>query len=147
MELAVMQVRNPDYRRAIVEGFGRAAFVQDIGIEFADCGPGWCLARLAIEARHRQHGGLIHAGVQATLADHTAGAAATTLLDLDQFLVTAEFKLVLIRPAVSESLECRAEVIRAGRALCFVEARVFGRREEEPLLVSVFSATLSVDRF
>ena len=56
--------------------FTSAPFIQDMGIEFTGCGPGWCEAELELLGRHGQQAGFAHAGVQTTLADHTAGAAA-----------------------------------------------------------------------
>lgn len=83
-----MEAKNPDYRQVIERGFKTAAFVNDIGITLLDCGLGWCESSISILPRHLQQGGVVHAGVQATIADHTAGAAATTLLDRDQFVLT-----------------------------------------------------------
>ena len=140
-----MEPKNPDYRRLVYEGFARTPFVGELGIKFADCGPGWCESELSVEPRHLQHGGVVHPGVQATLAEQTAAAAASTLLDVDQFVVTIEFKVTLIRPAVGEVLLCRADVMRSTRSLAFVEAKVHSRREDREHLVSSLSATMAVE--
>lgn len=69
---------HPRYRELVEQGFAAASFVGDLGIRPLDCGPGWVEAGLDILPRHAQQNGFIHAGVQATLADHAAGAAAAT---------------------------------------------------------------------
>ena len=55
---------------------------------------------LEVGGRHLQQDTFIHAGVLATMADHTAGAAAGTLVDIEEIVLTAEFKVSLLRPAV-----------------------------------------------
>ncbi|SOY85072.1 PaaI family thioesterase [Cupriavidus taiwanensis] len=131
-------------RDTIEAGFRQAAFVGDVGIALADCGPGWCESTLAITARHLQHGGIVHAGVQATMADHTAGAAASTILEAGQHVVTAEFKINLLRAVRSERLRCRADVLKSGRSIIVVEADVFADVHGESVLVSRLNATMSV---
>ncbi|TDF63288.1 PaaI family thioesterase [Cupriavidus sp. L7L] len=131
-------------RDTIAAGFRQAAFVNDVGIALADCGPGWCESTLATTARHLQHGGIVHAGVQATMAEHTAGAAATTILEAGQHVVTAEFKINLLRAVRSDRLRCRADVLKSGRSIIVVEADVFADVHGESVLVSRFNATMSV---
>ena len=131
-------------RDTIEAGFRQAAFVTDVGIALAECGPGWCESTLAITPRHLQHGGIVHAGVQATMADHTAGAAASTILEAGQHVVTAEFKINLLRAVRSERLRCRADVLKSGRSIIVVEADVFADVHGESVLVSRLNATMSV---
>ena len=107
-----MEIKNPQYRQLIESVFKNAAFVDDIGISLLGCGPGWCESGMTILPRHLQHGGVVHAGVQATIADHTSGAAATTMLAQGHYVLTAEFKINLLRPAVGETLFCRAQVLK-----------------------------------
>ncbi|MFA6412482.1 MAG: PaaI family thioesterase [Syntrophales bacterium] len=139
-----MEVKNPHYRQVIEAGFKGAAFVNDIGITLLDCGPGWCESSVTILPRHLQHGGLVHAGVQSTIADHTAGAAATTILAQGQFVVTAEFKINLLRAAKGDSLFCRAQVLKPGKLLIVVEAEVFVVSGTTKDFVSKTTATMSV---
>ena len=68
-----------DTREQVRAIFERSAFVADLGVSLEALGPGWCETSLAIQPRHLQQNDFVHAGVQATLADHTAGAAARTI--------------------------------------------------------------------
>lgn len=131
-------------RETIEAGFRQAAFVSDVGITLVDCGPAWCESELVITPRHLQQGGVVHAGVQATMADHTAGAAASTILEAGRHVVTAEFKINLLRAVRSQHLRCRADVLKSGRSIIVVEADVFADVRGEPVLVSRLNATMSV---
>ncbi len=137
--------RNPDWRRAVEEGFARAPFVLQAGIRFVDCGPGWCESTIELAPHHAQNTGVTHAGVIATLADHTSGGAAISVAAADEIVLTAEFKLSLLRAVAAERLHCRAEVIKPGRRLTFVEASVEAEQGGgERSLVARASVTLAV---
>lgn len=126
------------------EMFRRAPFVADLGMELQSLEAGECVTTLAIEPRHLQQNSFVHAGVLAAMADHTAGAAAFTLVDKGSSVLTAEFKLSLLRPARGERLRCQAKVIKPGRRFSFAESEVFCEAEGEERLVAKASATMVV---
>lgn len=138
--------RDPDWRLRVAEIFSRAAFVRELGIRLVDAGPGWVETELALEARHLQQDGVVHAGVQATLADHSAGAAAGTLAPAGFSTLSVELKLQLLRPASGERLRCRAEVLRPGRSIVATEAQVWAVAAGQEKLVSKLSATMTYAR-
>ncbi len=117
-----MEVHNPLYRERVAGIIQDADFIQLLGLTLVDTGPGWCDTRLVLAPHHRQQDGYVHAGVQATIADHTAGCAAFTLVAADQIVLTVEFKLNLLRPALGHELTCHAEVLRPGRSLIVAES-------------------------
>jgi uncharacterized protein (TIGR00369 family) len=135
-----------DVTKKIDTVFSAAPFVAHLGIELENLGEGWCEAALPLQDWHLQQTGVVHAGVLATLADHCAGAAASTQLAEGEFVVTAEFKINLLRGARGERLCCRAEVLKRGSTLTVVESQVYaesaGRRE----LVAKLNATMAVLR-
>lgn len=134
----------PEVRAQVERAFHEAAFVEDVGIRFLDCGPGWCECSLALLPRHMQHTGIVHAGVQSTLADHAAGGAAFTVVPQGHHVLTAEFKLNLLRPAQGELLWCRAEVLKPGRAIIVVESEVYADQGAQRILTAKLNATLAV---
>ena len=133
-----------DIRQAIEKGFRDAPFMAHLGVELVDLGSGWCEERLALKDWHFQQTGVAHAGVVAALADHCAGAAASTQLEPDQFVVTAEYKINLLRGARGEALTCRADVLKRGQALTVVESAVYAEAAGQHMLVAKLTATLAV---
>ena len=133
-----------DVSKAIEGVFRDAPFVAHLGIEFGALGPGWCEARLKLEPWHLQQTGVAHAGVVATLADHCAGAAASTQLAPGELVVTAEYKINLLRGARGEVLLCRAEVLKRGQTLTVVEAQVWAVADGARELVAKLNATMAV---
>ncbi|MBF0236373.1 MAG: PaaI family thioesterase [SAR324 cluster bacterium] len=124
--------------------FESAAFVHENGIELVDCGPGWCESRLTVKSHHLQQNGFLHAGLQATIADHTAGAAACSLIGSDEAILSIEFKLNLLRPGIGESVRCRGEVIKPGKTVIVTEAWVYSIHNGQEKLVSKMTATMAV---
>jgi uncharacterized protein (TIGR00369 family) len=135
-----------DIRQALEHGFRDAPFIARLGLELGSLGPGWCEARLDVQPWHLQQTRVVHAGVLATLADHCAGAAATTLLAPGEFVVTAEYKINLLRGARGERLHCRAEVLKPGQSLSVVEASVYAERDSQRELVAKLNATMAIVR-
>jgi uncharacterized protein (TIGR00369 family) len=139
-----MQPVNPNYRDAVKWVVEDAAFVTDVGIRLVDVGPGWCETEMPVLPRHYQHSDYIHAGVQATIADHTAGAAGTTLVGEDEYVLSANISLSLLRPAHGDLLRCRATVLKPGRKLIVAESEVFAVQQDQSRLVSKATVTLAV---
>ena len=145
--VAVAVAPNPAYRTTVVDAFAKSAFLVENGIAFVDCGPGWCEAAVTMSPRHLQHTGVPHAGVIATIADHTAGAAAMTLAEAGFFVLTTNLNVSLLRGLVAKRLVCRAEVVKPGRSVSFAEATVEAELDGgERKLVARASVTLSVLR-
>lgn len=122
----------------------QAPFIADLGVRLERIGPGECETSLELEPRHLQQDGFVHAGVQAALADHTAGAAAATLVGPSEYVLTVEFKINLLRPAHGERLRCRATVLKPGARIDVVESEIRAEVGGETRLVSKAMVTLVV---
>jgi uncharacterized protein (TIGR00369 family) len=133
-----------DIDETLRNGFRQAPFIAHLGIELESLAAGCCEASLAIQPWHLQQTRVVHAGVIATLADHCAGAAASTDLPAGEFVVTAEYKINLLRGARGETLRCRAEVLKPGRRLAVVEAQVWSETAGRTELVAKLNATMAV---
>jgi uncharacterized protein (TIGR00369 family) len=128
-----------------VRGFFRLSpFMVDLGVEPVDVGEGRVSTALQIAPRHLQHTGQVHAGVMATMADHTMGAAAQTMAAPGRWIVTAELKASCLRPGKGERLVCEARVLKPGRQVSFTEAEVFVESAGQRTLVLKASATMAV---
>lgn len=126
------------------KAFHAAPFISELGLELESIGAGQCVTVLELQPRHLQQYGFVHAGVLATMADHTAGAAAFTLVTPGCRVVTAEFKISMLRAAQGEKLVCRATVLKPGRQFSFVESEVSCVSAGESRLVAKVSATMAI---
>ncbi len=131
-------------REELEQIFNAAPFMANLGIRLVSLGSGTCETELDVELRHLQHNGFVHAGVQATMADHTAGGAAATLIEPGHIVLTAEFKINLLRAAKGERLSCRSKVLKPGSHLIVVESEVLCENEGTSKLVSKTTASIAV---
>lgn len=126
--------------------FYSAPFITQLGLHLESVIDGECRTSLALTKQHLQQDGYVHAGVQASVADHTAGVAGATLVADGQSVLSAEFKINLLRPAKGDVLRCVAKVLKAGNTLTVVESEVFCGCSESMKLVAKATVTLAIIR-
>jgi uncharacterized protein (TIGR00369 family) len=124
--------------------FASSPFMVDLGIVPTDVDEGRVTTEMMLAQRHTQHMGLAHAGVMASMADHTMGAAAQTMAPADHWVLTAELKTSLLRPGRGDRLVCKGQVLKAGRSVSFTEAEVWAEHEGQRTLVMKASATMAI---
>ncbi|MGA7272176.1 MAG: PaaI family thioesterase [Acidimicrobiia bacterium] len=111
-------------RDRIAPVFDLAPFIHLIGYKLVDAGEGWVETALTLEERHLQQHGYAHAGVVTAMADHTAGGAASTVVQPGNSVLTAMLSIQLLRPARGERLTCRGEVVKPGKRIIATQADV-----------------------
>lgn len=99
-------------------------------------------AQVDLRPEHLQQNGFAHAGLIATLADHTAGYSAYTAVDEGITILTIEFKINFFKPAVGSRLICRSRVLSGGRKVVVSESEVFAVNEGVEKKVSKATVTM-----
>ena len=89
-----------------------------------------------------QQTGSVHAGVIAAIADSACGGAAFSLMPPGSDVVSIEFKLNLLAPAIGDSFAARGRIVRAGRTISTCVADVFAIRGGDETLVATMLATM-----
>jgi uncharacterized protein (TIGR00369 family) len=118
-------------------------FVRHCGYRVLKVEPGRMTSTIDIRPEHRQQDDYIHAGVIATMADHTAGYAAFTLVPEDHRILTIEFKINFLYPAFGERLVCRSNIIREGGQILVGESEVFDVRDGKEVMAAKAMITLA----
>src|SRR5947209_17649365 len=134
----------PAVAAAIRSTLESQGFTKLIGAEIVSVEPR--VVTMAVNRRPEllQQNGLFHGGVIAYLVDNATTAAAATVIDrASRAVITAEYKINLLSPSIGDRLTCRAEVIKPGRLLTVVEAKVTCRTDGEEKLVAVGLATIA----
>jgi len=134
-----METRQAERVRA---SFGRQGLLQAIGATLIDVRPGSVTIELCPGPSNRQQHGYVHVGAVSAIADTAAGYAAQTLMPEDRTVLTTEFKINLLAPAVGERLVATGEVVKAGRTLTVAQAKVYAISGETRKLVALLTATL-----
>lgn len=101
-------------------------FSRLLGTELASFEPGSSELRLALRPDHLQQHGFAHGGVVSYLADNALTYAGGSVLG---DVVTLEFKINYIRPAVGTRLVAKARVTGQGRSQAVCHCDVFAEDE------------------
>jgi uncharacterized protein (TIGR00369 family) len=132
-------------RESRVRGiFDGASFIRHLGMQLTVVEDGACETTLVPSECHMQQHGFVHAGVLATVADHTSGCAARSAVGLDEDVLTIEFKMNYLRPAIADCLRCRAIVLRGGKNIVVTEAEVFAIKDAQEKLICKGTFSLAV---
>jgi uncharacterized protein (TIGR00369 family) len=120
-----------------VQGFPAA-----IGFEVVRADYGRFESRLKVRPEHSQQDGFVHAGVIATMADHTAGYAAYTTISETDRILTIEFKINFFKPAIGETIVCRSQVVNNGKTIKVSESEIFSLTQDQEKRVAKAMVTL-----
>jgi len=113
-------------------------FLQRIGIELVEAGPGWVKERLPFRPEFLQPY-VLHGGVIYTVADTVAAHAALTLIYPEEWITTVEQKINFLRPVGDGAIFGNGRVLQKGARLIYSEAEILN---EAGKLVAKSTATL-----
>ncbi|NCT95909.1 MAG: PaaI family thioesterase [Comamonadaceae bacterium] len=116
-------------------------FSRLIGAELAALAPGRCELQVPIGEGVKQQNGFVHGGVVSYAADNALTYAGGTAMRVP--VVTSEFKINYLRPAVGERLIARAEAVHTGRNQAVCRCDVFVLRDGEEKLCAVAQGTIA----
>jgi uncharacterized protein (TIGR00369 family) len=99
-------------------------------------------SRFKVRPEHKQQDGFVHAGVIATLADHTAGYSAYTIVPENMRILTIEFKINYFKPAVGNEILCKSRVIHTGKKIIITESEIYDLFCDKVRFISKATATM-----
>jgi len=85
--------------------------------------------------------GVVHGGIFYVICDIAATLAFSTALDQQSFYVTHDLNISLLKPAFDGELIARANCIKVGRRLGFVECKIYDSNDQ---LLAVARITKSI---
>ncbi|MEV5979387.1 PaaI family thioesterase [Streptomyces sp. NPDC052114] len=132
----------PETRTRILESFGRQGLMGHLGARISHIAPGRVHIELPGRPEVTQQNGYFHAGATSAIADSAGGYAAFTLFPEDTDVLTVEYKINLLAPAVGDHIEAVGTVLRSGRTLTVCHLEVFGVGPDHRDLVASGQQTL-----
>jgi len=112
-----------------------------IGAELTAFSRGQCEIQLPVTDKVRQQHGFVHGGVVSYAADNALTYAGGSALGLP--VVTSEFKINYLRPAVGERLIARAYAVHTGKTQSVCRCDVFVLANGEEKLCAVAQGTIA----
>ena len=117
-------------------------FPKSAGMHLVAAEPGKVTMALAKRPELCQFFGHFHGGVITALADHAAGACATSSMPDGKLAVTIEIKVNFLAPADGEDIIARAETIQAGSSIGVVKVEVASQRAGAERICAFATATM-----
>ncbi len=113
-----------------------------LGAELGTIVPGSVEITMRPTAAMTQQHGFVHAGAVSAIADTAAGYAALTLMPPNTGVLTTEFKINLVSPAIGDRIVAKARVVKPGRTLTLVQSDVFAETGGQQKMVALMTATM-----
>jgi uncharacterized protein (TIGR00369 family) len=117
---------SPEVRARIRDSFDRQGLMTHLGARLTHIAPGRVHIVLPSRPEVTQQHGYFHAGATSAIADSAGGYAAFTLFPEDTDVLTVEYKINLLAPAVGDHIEAVGTVLKSGRTLTVCQLEVFG---------------------
>jgi uncharacterized protein (TIGR00369 family) len=134
--------QDAEYESRVRESFARQPVMRLIGANLQRVEPGAVDIALPYREDLTQQNGYMHAGILTTVADSACGYAAYTLMPARADVLSVEFKMNLLRPAMGERFVAEARVVKTGATLTVARCDVYGWTGAEAKMVATMLATL-----
>jgi uncharacterized protein (TIGR00369 family) len=136
--------RDPDFERRVRESFGRQKFMATLGATLDVVRAGEVQIGFSHRDELTQQHGYLHAGVLASVADSACGYAALSLMEQGCGVLSVEFKINMLAPAVGARFVAIGRVVRSGRTLTVCSGEV--RAADGTSLIAMMQATMMAVR-
>jgi len=122
--VARFQPQDPQFATRVRASFGRQRAMALIGASLIVVEPGYVEISLPFRDELTQQKGYVHGGILGMIGDSACGYSAFSLMPADCSLVTVEYKINILNPAVG-ALLAKGEVVKPGRSLTVTRGEVY----------------------
>lgn len=131
-----------DFAQRVRASFGRQRVMQTIGAELVSVGPGEVVIGLAFREDLTQQHGYLHAAIVTAIVDSACGFAAYSLMPATAAVLTIEFKVNFLAPAVGDRFVAHGRVMKAGRTVTVTTGDVVAETAAGPKSIATMLATV-----
>jgi uncharacterized protein (TIGR00369 family) len=131
-----------DLEDRITASFNAQGLMATLGARLISVADGEVRIELPFSAHLSQQHGYIHAGAITSILDSACGYAALTKAPPGHEVVTAEFKINLLRPAVGDRFVAIGKVQNAGKRLTVCTGEVLAFTGQASKVVAILQSTI-----
>ncbi len=131
-----------DFKNMVFNSFAKQGMMTHLGAQISDVQPGSVEIRLAYKTELLQQHGLFHGGATTAILDSAGGYAALSLFRPGDEVLTVEYKINFIAPAIGDELVARGEVIKTGKSLSITRGNAYVIKDGNVTLCAVMQQTM-----
>lgn len=131
-------------RERVHTSFARQGLMKLLGAQVVEVGRGVCVIELPFHKELTQQQSYFHGAVAGAIADNAGGYAALTLAPPGHEVLTVEYKINFLAPALGDKLVARGEVLTTGRRLFVCKAEVVAVSDGEETSCAALQQTISL---
>jgi uncharacterized protein (TIGR00369 family) len=124
----------------IKQSFEKQGIMKTLGAQLAEVEKGQIKITCEFSTELTQQNGFFHAGVLTTILDSACGYAALTTMPENAGVLTVEFKVNFLKPAITDKLIAIGKVLQSGKTLTICEGYVYDSNKE--ILIAKMTATM-----
>ncbi len=130
-----------EYTQKNAEIFENLPYHKFIGLKVVDARQGYGELRVPVQEEIINSNGVVHGGIYYTICDLAAASALWTMVNEDNIFVTSDINISVVSSTNKGELTVKAQVLKMGKRLAFLEARVTAEDDE---LIAVARITKTI---
>jgi uncharacterized protein (TIGR00369 family) len=134
--------QDANFEARVRASFERQGFMGTLNARLARVEPGLVEIEMPFSKAITQQHGFAHAAAITAILDSACGYAALSLMPEGAEVLSVEFKMNFLAPAVGSSFRAIGTVARAGRTVSVCQGEVHARHDEREKRVAIMTATM-----
>ncbi len=140
--MSKFQVKDPNFEQRVQTSFAKQRILATIGATLKSVQPGEVEIELPFRDDLVQQHGFIHAAVLTAIVDTACGYAALTLMPPEAAVLTIEYKVNFMSPAIGERMIGKGWVTKPGRNVTVCHGDVYAIQEGKEKTVATMLTTM-----
>lgn len=132
-----------EFESRVRSSFAKQRLMTLLGASLIRVAPGAVDILLPFRSDLTQQNGYLHAATTTAIADSACGYAALSVTPADSEVLTIEFKMNLLRPAVGTAFVAKGRIVKPGKTIMVAQADVFAQDDAAvENLIAIMTGTI-----
>jgi uncharacterized protein (TIGR00369 family) len=136
------RVSNPDFIQTVKKSFSKQGLMRHLGATIDVIEPGHVSITLPFSDNLTQQHDYYHAGSLTSIVDSACGYAALTLMPPNTEVLTIEFKVNFLSPAIGDRVVAHGRVVKPGSTITVCQGEVVAIQDGGEKICALMQATM-----
>jgi len=136
------RVSNPDFIQTVKKSFSKQGLMRHLGATMDVIEPGYVSITMPYSEDLTQQHDYYHAGSLTSIVDSACGYAALTLMPPNTEVLTLEFKVNFVSPAIGDHVVAHGRVVKPGSIITVCQGEVVAIQDGSEKVCAIMQATM-----